>query len=134
MRLKSAYAGMTIIVAVVASLALVAQSRRDWQQGICRDVTTDSKVVSLYSSATASGNTVTGSTVPISIVHAYYVVEADDMIYIGAQRLRWRWSKPIDFTINRPIRFAVEKRDLYLLDEQGKEHKIELIKRIAKEQ
>jgi hypothetical protein len=47
MRLQSTCAGMTMIVAVAASLVLVAQPRRDWQQGICRDVTTDSKVVSL---------------------------------------------------------------------------------------
>ena len=117
----------------IAAAPVGAQRKRDWQEGICRDITTDSKLVSVYSTGTTTGNTVTGSSVPLSIQTAYYIVEAPDMIFVGAQRLRWRWSRPIDFTINRPIRFAVDKRDLYLLDAGGKEHRVELMKKIAKE-
>lgn len=133
------YSELSSVMAIVALLFIAtpsatrAESRREWQEGICRDITTDSRVVSLYSSGSVSGNTVSGSTVPIAVVYAYYVVEAPEMIYIGAQRLNWRWSKPIDFTINRPVRFAVEKRNLYLQDDQGKEYKFDLVKKIAKE-
>jgi hypothetical protein len=34
--------------------------------------------------------------------------------------------------INAPVRFAVEKEDCYLLDEEGKEHKLVVEKKILK--
>lgn len=43
-------------------------------------------------------------------------------MYTASERLRWRWSKPVDLIVNGPVRFAVEKKKLYLLDEKGKEH------------
>lgn len=130
---SSTTAGVTVLVVQLSSFATSAESQRTWQEGTCRDVTTDSRVVSFYSSGSAVGNTVSGSTVPISVVHAYYVIETADMIYIGSHRLRWRWSKPIDLTINRPVRFAIEKRNMYLQDDEGKEHKLDLVKRIARD-
>jgi hypothetical protein len=61
------------------------------------------------------------------------VIESDSYIYVARERLRWKWSKPADLTINGPIRFAVEKDHIFILDEDGKEHEGRITKKVLKE-
>jgi hypothetical protein len=61
------------------------------------------------------------------------VIESDTHVYVARERLRWRWSKPANLTINAPIRFAIEKDRRFILDEDGKEHEAKITKKILKE-
>jgi hypothetical protein len=49
--------------------------------------------------------------------------------YIWTGDLGWRWSKAANVTLNGRVRYAVEKRKLYVMDDEGKEHEIEIIKK-----
>jgi hypothetical protein len=64
-----------------------------------------------------------------------YVIESDTLVYAARERLRWKtaWSKPANLTINAPIRFAIEKDNMFILDEDGKEHEAKITKKILKE-
>jgi hypothetical protein len=62
----------------------------------------------------------------------FYKIDAGSMIYVCARTLRNRRDKALDVTINRPVRFAIEGSTCYLQDDEGKEHKLSLEKKIAK--
>jgi hypothetical protein len=47
--------------------------------------------------------------------------------------LRWKWSKPANLTVNGPVKFAVEKRKLFVIDEDGKEHEMEIVKKVLRQ-
>ena len=35
-------------------------------------------------------------------------------------------------TVNGPVKYAIEKRKLYVIDDDGKEHEMEIVKRTLK--
>ena len=57
-----------------------------------------------------------------------YVLESGKYIYLVEERLRRKWAKPARLVVNAPIKFSVEKRKVYLLEEDGKEHETRVIK------
>ena len=61
-----------------------------------------------------------------------FLIEGETHAYLAQERLRWRWSKPANLTVNGPVKFAVEKRKLFVVDEAGKEHEMEIIKRVLR--
>ncbi len=58
-----------------------------------------------------------------------FVIEGDQYVYLAQERLRWRWSKAANVTVNGPLKYVVEKRKLFVLDEDGKEHEMEIVKK-----
>lgn len=63
----------------------------------------------------------------------YYAIESGDIIYTLKRTLTSRHDKQLRVTINGPVKFAIEKDDFYLLDEDGKEHKLSLESKRLKE-
>ena len=49
------------------------------------------------------------------------------------ERLKWRWSKPANLTVNGPVKYAVEKRKLFVMDEDGREHEMEIVKKTLRQ-
>ncbi len=60
------------------------------------------------------------------------VIESGEYVYIVERVLKWRWNKTADVTVNAPIRFAVDKQTMYVLDDEQHEHKTKIIKRILR--
>jgi len=58
-----------------------------------------------------------------------FVIEGDKYVYLAQEDLRWRWSKAANVTVNGPVKYAVEKRRLYVMDEEAKEHEMEIVKK-----
>jgi hypothetical protein len=50
------------------------------------------------------------------------LIEGDKYVCLAQERLRWRSSKAAN-------KYAVEKRNLFVIDEDGKEHEMEIIKK-----
>lgn len=77
----------------------------------------------------------TSSSDSVAIYRTYqtYVIEADTYVYQVEERLKWRWSKPANVTVNAPVQFAVDKGKVWLLDDDGKEHETKIVKRVLKE-
>jgi hypothetical protein len=142
---------MRLVLAVVltAVIIIAAEKTRDWQTGRVLD-TEHSRIYlgttgggttngTVYGSADGNGN-VSGTYSGYSTSHQYarYAVEEVEVIdggqyvYVVARVLRWRWSKTANLTVNAPVQFAVDKRMMYVLDDDGREHRTKIVKRILK--
>jgi hypothetical protein len=82
-------------------------------------------------SGTSSTN-YSGSDMPLYKVYENFIIEGDDMVYVTQERIRWRWSKSAHVTVNGEVKYYVDKRKLHVLDDDGKEHVIDIVKQIQK--
>jgi hypothetical protein len=73
-----------------------------------------------------------GSSVPMYRVYDNLVIEGTDTVYVTSERLRWRWSKGAHVAVNGSVQYYVDGRKLHVLDEDNKEHTIEILKEIRK--
>lgn len=73
-----------------------------------------------------------GSSRAVYKVYEDFVIEGDKYVYLAQERLHWRWSKPANLTVNGPVKYAVETRNLFVMDEDGKEHEMEIVKKTLK--
>jgi hypothetical protein len=81
---------------------------------------------------TYQGQTNTSQTA-VYRVYQTFAIEGDTRVYMAQERLRWKWSKPANLTVNAPVKFAVEKRKLFVIDDDGKEHEMEILKQVLKQ-
>ena len=61
-----------------------------------------------------------------------YVIEAGDRMYTGKQRLNFPWSKTANVTIGEKVKFAVQRDKMYLVDSDGKEFSMRIVKTALK--
>lgn len=52
-----------------------------------------------------------------------YTIEDDSRTYIARERLLFPWSKPASVSVGEKVKFVVQKNTMYLLDDEGKQHK-----------
>lgn len=99
----------------------------DWKTGKLTDVRfeKDSRIV-----GTAVGRT--GTLAQLRNDSTYYEIDAGDLIYVVKQVLRHKNDKQLKLTVNAPVKFAVVKDDFYVLDEDGKQHKLSVEKKTLK--
>lgn len=135
-------------IAVACSLLVLSvitaqgkERQRAWQTGKVLDSDRASKYVGNTASGEKSGKvtedgiyheTSNSDSTAVYRVYQTYVIELGDRVYVATERLRWRWSKPADVTVNAPVKVAIEKNKLYLLGEDGKEHEAEIVKKALK--
>ena len=135
---------MPIIVAFLFTIpneVPAAEKNRDWQTGKVLDSQRSRYFAGTVGSANTTGTVQTngdngtyqGSTntsqIAVYRVYETFLIEGDTHAYLAQERLRWRWSKPANLTVNGPVKFAVEKRKLFVIDEDGKEHEMGIIKK-----
>jgi hypothetical protein len=94
------------------------------------DDTTDTQLNGDYSGTSTTSTS--GFDRPVYRVYDNLVVEGDDAVYFTSERLIWRWSKGVHVSVNETVKYYVEGRKLHLLDDDGKEHSIEIIKTVLK--
>ena len=73
-----------------------------------------------------------GSLVEKHRTHDYYTIDAGEMIYVAVRETHLRGDKPLNVTVNAPIKYAIKGHDVYLMDDDGKQHKLSLQKKILK--
>jgi hypothetical protein len=52
-----------------------------------------------------------------------YTIQGESKTYIARERLLFPWSKPANVTVGEKVKYVVQKNTLYLLDDDGKQHK-----------
>lgn len=131
--------GKTLVCAVacvvLASAVISAAGSRKWQtgtlteteqqkvqEGSTKNSNTDGSIKQRGNKTDYSQNTTTTQTDNFE-TYQIYTIEAGEKVYIGREHLLFPWSKPASVTVGRPVKFAVEKSKLYILDEDDKEHK-----------
>jgi hypothetical protein len=140
LKISPAFLGMVVLLTLLAS-ATAADRQRDWQTGKVLDSERNRYFVGTIGNANTTGTaqingdngTYQGSTTSsLYKVYETFLIEGDNYAYLAQERLRWRWSKPANLTVNGPVKYAVEKRKLFVVDEDGKEHEMEIVKKTLK--
>ena len=73
-----------------------------------------------------------GSQLAVYRVYKTFVIESPTHVYVAVESVRWRWSKPANLTVNGTVRFALDKRKIYVEDEDGKVHEMGINKKILR--
>jgi len=63
-------------------------------------------------------------------VYETFLIEGETHAYLAQERLR---SKAANLTVNGPVKYAAEKRKLFVIDEDGKVHEMEIVKKILRQ-
>jgi len=134
-----------VALLVLPFVAISAEKQRDWQTGKVLDTersryfagtvsngNTTGTAQANGSYGTYQGNTTTTST-PVYRMYQTFLIEGPTHAYLVQQRLRWKWSKPANLTVNGPVKFSVEKRKVFVVDEDGKEYEMEVVKKVLKQ-
>ena len=81
---------------------------------------------------TYQGNTNTSQTA-VYKTYQTFLIEGETHTYLVQQRLRWRWSNPANLTVNDSVKLAVDRRRLFVIDDDGKQHEMEIVKRVLRQ-
>lgn len=117
---------LTFALVVASTYAAPKIPDSAWQTGTLRNVTNDthSRLLGTYN----NGQGMVGEQIRI-IWH--YIINGDRYIYEG-ERTTNRHGKPLDVTINEPMKFAVVGMDLYMRDDVGKAQKLAIVTKTLK--
>jgi hypothetical protein len=63
---------------------------------------------------------------------ALYTIDDGKYLWVVGRRMTHKHDRPLDLTVNSPIKFDVENGDCFVLDDEGKEHKLEVEKKTLK--
>lgn len=131
------FASVWVLVVAVVSLMAAA---RNWQSGTLSGMeqekikegsthhsTTDGSVKDKGNKADFSKTTTT-TTSDNYETYQIYTVETDKRVYVAKEHLLFPWSKPANVTVGEAVKFASEKNKMYILDDDGKEHKATIVK------
>src|SRR5258708_7190583 len=145
-RLRSAVPIFLVLFATLANEAPGAEKTRDWQTGKVLDSERSRYFAGTVGSANTTGTaqtngsngtyqgSTTSSQTAVYRVYETFLIEGETYAYLAQERLRWKWSKPANLTVNGPVKFALEKRKLFVIDEEGKENEMEIVKKGLRQQ
>jgi len=54
----------------------------------------------------------------------YYTIDDGKYRWVVSRHMTKKDDKPLNLTIDAPVKFAIERKTCYLLDEKGEEHKL----------
>jgi hypothetical protein len=123
---------------LITMLATSAWAKdRSWQDGSLLDTRSNKYFSSTDSSgeadrAPSSQMFTNAQTVQTNTVYDRYVVESGDAVYL-VERGRFKSAKPSLLRPNLSIKFAMDKKKIWLLDEEGRELETTILKRIDKD-
>ena len=123
------------VLVLIALGAFGAAKAREWQSGTLLETEKQqvpqgsTKTSNTEGTAKQKGNKVDYSQTTTSTTNEdydtfqVYTIQGDTKTYIARERLLFPWSKPASVAVGEKVKYAVEKNKLYLLDDDGKEHK-----------
>jgi hypothetical protein len=120
-----------------------AKHERNWQTGTLLDAQKSRVYLGTYGQSNTSGSvdgtgafhsSSSGSQKAKYETQETAVVDGGDKIYVVERFLKWPWNKEANLTTNAPIKYAIEGRKMYLLDDDGREYKTKIIKKTLKTQ
>ena len=112
-----------------------AERAREWQSGTLLETEKQevpqgaTKTSNTEGSAKQKGNkvdysqTTTSTTTQDYDTFQVYTIQGDTKTYVAREKLMFPWSKPANVAVGEKVKYAIEKNKLYLLDDDGKQHK-----------
>jgi hypothetical protein len=138
MKAASFIAGPALLV--IALCAWGADNSRDWKsgtlletekqqvhQGTTKATNTEGTIKDKGKKADYSQST-TSTTTDDYDTFQVYTIQGDTKTYIARERLLFPWSKPVNVAVGEKVKYAIQKNTLYLLDDDGKQHKASISK------
>jgi hypothetical protein len=131
-----------VLVALCCHAALGAEKVRDWQTGKILDSQRSryfSGTVGTANNAKAEGGWAGYGIQQNASVRAAcqryvtFLIEGDTYAYLAEEHLQELSSKPANLTVNQPVKFAVEKWKLFVIDDKGKEHEMKIVKKVVRQ-
>jgi hypothetical protein len=131
-----------LVVLIQQGTAADKIKNRDWQTGKVLDSqrnryfagTVGDANTTIPNEATGLPKTTYSSQTAVYRTYETFLIEGDKYAYVAQERLHWKWSKPANLTVNGPVKYAVEKQTLFVIDEDGKEHEMEIVKKTLREE
>ena len=125
----------TCFLMLSTTALFAADTARNWQSGTLLETekqqvrqgstkTTNNEVTAKRKGdKTDYSETKTSTTTEDYDTFQVYTIQGERATYIARERLLFPWSKPASVTVGATIKFAVEKNTVYLLGDDGKQHK-----------
>ncbi|MBV8830468.1 MAG: hypothetical protein JO108_14680 [Acidobacteriaceae bacterium] len=122
-------------ICLLAVGAFSADTSRNWQPGTLLETEKQqvpqgsTKTSNTEGTAKDKGNktdysqTTTSTTTQDYDNFQVYTIRGDNKTYVARERLLFPWSKPANVTVGEKVKYAISKHTLYLLDDDGKQHK-----------
>jgi hypothetical protein len=101
---------------------LLESEKQEVPQGSTKTSNTEGTVKNKNTKADYSQTTTTTTTENYDTFQVY-TIHGDAKTYIARERLLFPWSKPANVTVGDKIKYSVQKNTLFLLDDDGKQHK-----------
>jgi len=126
------------VVVLMSVMGLAAA--RNWQSGTLTGTEQEkvkegsTKTSSTEGTAKDKGNKTefskdTTSTTTDNIeTYQVYTIETDKRVYVAKEHLLFPWSKSANVKVGEAVKFFPEKNKIYILDDDGKEHKATIVK------
>ena len=108
---------VAVLIVMAATLLSAKDKERVWQTGTLINATNDS--ISR------------GKMVP-NIIWDYSIDDGAGSIVVARRDMSSQYDKPLKLTVNKPVQYAIENMNVFVRDEDGKEHKFQLQKRVSK--
>ena len=115
---NSCRAWAAVLMVLLPAAGLSAEKVRNWQTGKVIDTERSSYFAGTVGSGNTTGTVQTNgsygtyqgqtntSQTAVYRVYATFSIESDTRVYVASERIRWRWSKPANITVNGPVKFA----------------------------
>jgi|SRR5215472_4115897 hypothetical protein len=129
----AAFCALPFVFFLAAGIGLGGSKERAWQEGMLLNPEKNAyflsveKTEQITASSYQRGNTAVGSDSPVVIVREHFVVESADGVYL-VERARFVSSPPPRLFIAMQVKFCLEKNKLYILDRDGKEVEMRVLK------
>ena len=120
---------IALLILLMSAAAGSAAAERHWQTGTWGDVTTKRKLIDFGPGASPFGRPGTQPSMRAMADVRNLVIETDalriemeDTVPIG--------RRSIDPVLGEAVTFALDKKSVYVRDEEGREHKLRLTKKV----
>lgn len=128
------------LIIVLLAVPTFAATARHWQSGTLLEVEQEKVPSGTVSHSNAdvtakdkgdktqySGSKTTTTTQDYDTFQIY-TVEGGGKVYTAKEQLLFPWSKPANITVGEKMKYVIDKNRMYLLDDDGKEHKAKITK------
>ena len=120
---------IALVILLISAAASSPAAERNWQTGTWGDVTTKRKLIDFGPGASPFGRPGTQPSMRAMADVRNLVIETDsvriemeDTVPIG--------RRSIDPVLGAAVMFALDKKSVYVRDEEGREHKLRLTKKV----
>lgn len=130
----------SLLIAIFLGSTMAFGAARQWQSGKLLDTeqqkvsegstttyNTDSQAKRKNGKSNYSEHTTANTTDNVD-TYEVYTIQGPEKTYIAREKLLFPWSKPANVTVGAEVKYAVEGRRLYIVDEDHKEHKSSIVK------